>query len=87
MTEKQNGRNDLWLKVLIGLIITLFVAGFGFIEARKLDKGVFDIHRQNVTKQLDRIETKIDKIVGKKYKFEGYEEQKEKKQIWKEVKE
>jgi len=62
MTEKQNGRNDLWLKVLIGLIITLFVVGFGFIEARKLDKAVFEMHRQNVTKQLDRIETKIDKI-------------------------
>jgi len=31
-------KNDLWLKVLLGLIITLVVAGFSYIETRKLDK-------------------------------------------------
>jgi len=55
-------KNDLWLKVLLGLIITLVVAGFSYIETRKLDKSVFDLHRENVTKQLDRIERGVEKL-------------------------
>jgi len=57
-------KNDLWLKVLLGLIITLVVAGFSYIETRKLDKSVFDLHRENVTKQLDRIERGIEKLTN-----------------------
>jgi len=56
-------KNDLWLKVLLGLIITLVVAGFSYIETRKLDKAVFELHRENVTKQLDRIERGVEKLM------------------------
>ncbi len=64
--------NSLWLKVLIGAIITLMVCGFSAIENRKLDKSVFDLHReqkqvdqQRVEAQLTRIEDKVDKIAEK----------------------
>ncbi len=61
--------NDMWLKVLIGAILTLTLVGFGALEKRKLDKSVFELHReqkavdqQRIEKQLTRIEDKIDKI-------------------------
>ncbi len=64
--------NSLWLKVLIGAIITLMVFGFSALEGRKLDKSVFNLHReqkqidqQRVEVQLTRIEDKIDKIAEK----------------------
>ena len=55
-------KNDLWLKVLLGLIVTLLVAGFSYLETRKLDKAVFELQRENVTRQLDRIERGVEKI-------------------------
>lgn len=55
-------KNDLWLKVLLGLIITLLVAGFSYLETRKLDKTVFELQRENVTRQLDRIERGVEKL-------------------------
>ena len=62
-------KNEVWLKVLIGAILTLMVFGFSAVESRKLDKSVFDLHReqlvtdqQRVEGQLTRIEVKIDKI-------------------------
>lgn len=64
-----NGNNNRWLKVLIGVIITILVAGFGFFEVRKLDSAVFDIHKdaelrryEDIKDSLKRIETKVDAL-------------------------
>lgn len=63
---------DMWLKVLIGAILTLMIFGFSALEGRKLDKSVFNLHKEQkqidqrrVETQLTRIEDKIDKIVEK----------------------
>ncbi len=62
--------NDMWLKVLIGVIITLTIACFGALEKKKLDKSVFNIHKeqkvidqQRIERQLTRIEDKIDAMI------------------------
>lgn len=63
---------DMWLKVLIGAIITLCLFGFSALEGRKLDKSVFNLHKDQkqidqyrVETQLTRIEDKLDKIAEK----------------------
>ena len=65
MAQEKNGKSDMWLKVLIGLIITLFVGGFTYLEGKKVDKDVFDLNRQNQAQQFQRIEEALIRIEAK----------------------
>ncbi len=50
-------RGDMWLKVLIGLLITLMLSGFAFFDSKKVEKEVFQQHEKYQTEQMDRIDT------------------------------
>jgi hypothetical protein len=57
---------DMWLKVLIGLIITMMLLGAKMIE-KKLDKEVFGNHEAHQDKQFE------DMKEYQKDKFESFE--------------
>jgi len=54
-----------WLKVLIGAIITLMIFGFSALESRKLDKSVFNLHKEHQTTDQQRLETSLNRIEDK----------------------
>jgi len=63
MAGKYEGtHNDRWLKILIALIITLFVAGFGYLEKTKVSKEVYEVHNKYQNKQLNEIKGSLRRI-------------------------
>ena len=60
-----NSKDALWLKVLIGLIITLLVGGFGVMESKKVDKAVFKQHETYQTQQYSEIKQSLLRIEEK----------------------
>ena len=62
MADKTNG---LWLKVLIGFIITLLLGGFGLMESKKVDKEVFNQHETYQGVQYKEIKATLIRIEEK----------------------
>ncbi len=60
-----NNGNMLWLKVLIGFIMTLLIAGFGVIEKKKVDKEVFNRHEIYQSEQFTDIKDSLIRIEEK----------------------
>ena len=60
-----NTSNSLWLKVLIGFIITLLLAGFGVMEKKKVDKEVFQQHETYQNQQFGEIKDSLIRIEDK----------------------
>lgn len=56
---------DLWLKVLIGFIITLMLGGFMRFEQVKVDKEVFNQHEKYQEQQYTEIKESLIRIEGK----------------------
>jgi len=65
MEKERNSRSDLWIKMLMGLIIALFLAGFGYLEKKKVDTNVFSLNRENQQQQFKRIEQTMIRIERK----------------------
>ncbi len=57
-----NSNSSLWLKVLIGFIITLLLAGFSVMEAKKVDKEVFKGHETYQNQQFTDIKDSLKRI-------------------------
>ncbi len=57
-----SSNSSLWLKVLIGFMLTLLLAGFGMIEAKKVDKEVFNRHETYQTTQFTDIKESLKRI-------------------------
>ena len=59
------GNNPLWLKVLIGFIITMVVlmtrGGATWIE-KKVDKNIFQQHKEHDTERFEYIKDSLDRI-------------------------
>ena len=67
-----NGTKDVWLKVLIGFIITVLgvtiTAGFASmnrIDEKKVDKEVFSQHETYQAQQYTDIKDSLTRIEGK----------------------
>jgi hypothetical protein len=62
------GQNQTWLKVLLGLIISIMLlivsAGSCMIE-KKLDKEVFDLHKDYLKVQFSDIKDSLKRIEEK----------------------
>jgi len=56
--------NDMWLKVLIGFVLTLILALFGF-TANKLDKDTFNRHEKYQDTQFSDIKDALGRIEDK----------------------
>lgn len=59
-----NGNKDMWLKVLIGFLITLMLLSFGFTTS-KVGKDVFDRHEEYQKVQFDDIKSSLNRIEDK----------------------
>ena len=50
MTDKNNGTSksfiDSLIKVVLGAVATLLICGFANLEAKKLDKEVFNLYKE-----------------------------------------
>ena len=53
--------NDMWLKVLIGFVLTLILLLFGF-TARKVDKEYMKQHERHQKQQYDDIKEYLIRI-------------------------
>lgn len=67
-----NGTKDVWLKVLIGFIITVLCivatvgyAGMKDIDEKKVDKEVFNQHEEYQKEQYKEIKESLIRIEGK----------------------
>lgn len=64
MAEKTK---DMWLKVLIGFVLSLILLSFGFTAAgldKKVDKDVFNEHKEKLTTQFGYIKESLERIEG-----------------------
>ena len=64
----QNAPKDLWLKVLIGFIITLIFVSVSIVMAgmdKKVDKEIFRQHEKYQNQQYSEIKASLQRIEDK----------------------
>jgi hypothetical protein len=59
------GPKEMWLKVLLGLMITMMLLGAKVIDG-KVSKEVFNQHQEYQNTQFDDIKASLKRIEGKK---------------------
>ncbi len=50
-------KSEIWLKVLIGLLVTLMLGGFTLLDSNKVEKEVFEQHENYQKEQMEQIHT------------------------------
>ena len=52
-------KSEIWLKVLLGLLITMMLGGFTLLDSNKVEKEVFTQHEKYQKEQMEQINTTL----------------------------